>query len=117
MKIYEGKRDGEGKIVVTVDGEPLDAHADIRNFQADGFEWGYEGSGPSQLGFAMLVEHMGAEGALEHYRRFVRNVVAEIEADEWRFNTDDIANRLREEIVEVPMDLETLMKKVRGEIC
>jgi hypothetical protein len=115
MKLYQGKREGGGTSV-TVDGAPLSPHSDLRDFHADGFEWGYEGSGPSQLGFALLVDHMGAEGAFQQYRKFVRDVIAEIEADEWRLTTDDIANRLREEIVEVPMDLETFFKKVRGEI-
>ena len=100
MKIYQGKRQGESTSV-TVDGAPLEPHSDLRDFHADGFEWGYEGSGPSQLGFALLVDHMGGEGAFQQYRKFV---------------PDDIANRLREEIVEVPMDLETFFKKVRGEI-
>ncbi len=115
MKIYQGKRQGQSTSV-TVDGAPLEPHSELRDFHADGFEWGYEGSGPSQLGFALLVDHMGAEGAFQQYRKFVRDVIAEIEADEWRLTTDDIADRLREEIVEVPMDLETFFKKVRGEI-
>jgi len=116
MKVYAGKR-GDDTVEVTVDGKPLDPRADLRNFGADRFEWGYEGSGPNQLAFAILADHMGAEGALTHYRRFVRDVIAEIGDDEWRLTTDAVAARLREEIVEVPMDLETLMKKVRGEIC
>ncbi len=115
MKIYQGKREADATSV-TVDGAPLSPHAEVRDFHADGFEWGYEGSGPCQLAFAILVEHMGPEGAFQQYRKFLRDVVAEIEADEWRLTTDDIANRLREEIVEVPMDLETFFKKVRGEI-
>jgi hypothetical protein len=115
MKIYEGKRVADTTIV-TVDGAPLQPHTELRDFHADGFEWGYEGSGPCQLAFALLVEHMGAQGALENYRKFLRDVIAEIEGDEWQLTTDNVADRLRQEIVEVPMDLETLMKKVRGEI-
>jgi hypothetical protein len=115
MKVYLGKR-GEESVEVTVDGRPLDPRKDLRNFGADRFEWGYEGSGPNQLGFAILADHMGGEAAFQHYRRFVRDVIAEIEADEWRLTTDNVADRLREEIVEVPMDLETLLRKVRGEI-
>ena len=114
MKFYKGTR--TGGTTVMVDGEPLAARTDLRNFQADGFEWGYEGSGPSQLAFAILVDHMGAEGAFEHYRRFVRDVVAELAENEWQLTTDDVANRLREDIVEVPMDLATFWKKVKGEI-
>ena len=115
MKRYKGIRRG-GKATVTVDNAPLDPYVNLRNFNADGFEWGYEGSGPSQLGFAILVEHMGGEAAFRHYRRFVRDVIAELDEKRWELNTHQIANHLREEIVEVPMDLETFFKKVRGEI-
>ena len=115
MKTYRGKRDG-GRTVVTVDGAPLPSHRDLRDFNAESFEWGYTGSGPQQLAFAILVDHMGPEGALENYRRFTADVIAELEGAEWRLSGHEVANRLRQDIVHVDMDLETLMKKVRGEI-
>lgn len=115
MKIYRGKRDGDGT-EVTVDGEPLNMRRDLRDLHAESFEWGYQGSGPQQLAFAILVEHMGPEGALENYRRFTADAIAEIVGAEWRMSGQEIDDRLRHEIVNVPMDLETLMKKVRGEI-
>ncbi len=115
MKTYRGKRDGSGT-EVTVDGVPLNPRRDLRDFHAESFEWGYTGSGPHQLAFAILAEHMGPEGALENYRRFTVDVIAEIEGEEWRLTTHEVANRLRHDIVQVDMDLEALFKKVRGEI-
>ena len=115
MKTYRGRRDGGGT-EVTVDGNPLSPRRDLRDFHADGYEWGYNGSGPPQLAFAILVDHMGSQGALEKYRRFTVDVIAEIEGTEWRLTSHEVGNRLREEIVNVDMDLETFFKNVKGEI-
>jgi hypothetical protein len=114
MKTYRGRRSETG-VEVTVDGQPLDARIDLRDFRASGFEWGYEGSGPSQLALAILADHAGPQHALGNYRNFMRHIVAEIQDDEWTLTGEDI-DRQASEIVVVPMDLETLLKKVRGEI-
>ena len=114
MKTYRGRRDA-GKVDVTVDGEALDPRLDLRDLRANGFEWGYEGSGPSQLALAILADHAGPQAALGSYRDFTRTIVAEIEGDEWTLTSADIDQRV-DEIAIVPMDLKTLLRKVRGEI-
>ncbi|MDE0944683.1 MAG: DUF6166 domain-containing protein [Alphaproteobacteria bacterium] len=114
MKVYTGIREGE-QVTVSVDGQPLDARLDLRDFHASGFEWGYEGSGPSQLAVAILADHADPQTALGNYRKFVQIFIAEIEGDSWRLTSDEINQRISETAI-VPMDLETLMRKVRGEI-
>ncbi|MBL6952921.1 MAG: hypothetical protein ISR50_09820 [Alphaproteobacteria bacterium] len=114
MKIYSGRREGE-RVTVTVDGQPLDPRLDLRDFKAAGFEWGYQGSGPSQLALAILAEHAGPQTALGNYRDFVQSVVAEIETDIWQLTGEDIDQRIAQTTI-VPMDLKTLMRKVKGEI-
>lgn len=114
MKVYSGKREGE-RVTVTVDGQPLAPRLDLRDFQAGGFEWGYQGSGPSQLSLAILAEHAGPQAALSNYRRFVQTVIAEIETDAWRLTSAEIDQRIAQTTI-VPMDLKTLMRKVKGEI-
>ncbi len=114
MKTYRGTRTPLGASVI-VDDVPLDPRADLRDFKADGFEWGYEGSGPSQLALAILADHAGPQAALEHYRDFMNTIIADLEGDEWSLTTADIDRRISE-IAIVPMDLPTLLKKIRGEI-
>jgi hypothetical protein len=114
MKVYAGRRTPRGT-KVTVDGKPLDAKLGLLDFQADGFEWGYEGSGPSQLALAILSDYGGDEMALRNYRDFTHNIIAEIEDDEWTLTSEDIEQKAQEVVI-VPMDLKTLMRKVRGEI-
>ncbi len=114
MKVYTGRREGE-RVTVTVDGQPLDPRVDIRDFQAAGFEWGYQGSGPSQLALAILAEHAGPQAALGTYRNFVQAIIAEIDTDSWRLTSEEFDQRIAQTTI-VPMDLKTLMRKVKGEI-
>ena len=114
MKVYEGQRAGE-KVTVRVNGQPLDARLDLRNFHASGYEWGYEGSGPSQLALAILADHADAQTALGNYRKFVQIFVADIEGDSWRLTSEEIDQRISHTTI-VPMDLKTLIRKVKGEI-
>lgn len=88
-RIYLGDRTIDG-IVVTVDGEPLDDHARTRCYSRNGFEWSYEGPEPSQLAYAMLVEHLGDPAQAERLQEpFMRNVVANFQ-NEWEMSSADI---------------------------
>ena len=80
MKVFSGTRERE-RVRVAVDGQPLNPRIDLRDFEASGFEWGYEGSGPSQQALAILAEHAGPEAAPGNYRQFVQAIIAEIGAD------------------------------------
>ncbi|MBM3491390.1 MAG: hypothetical protein FJX68_13260 [Alphaproteobacteria bacterium] len=113
MKLYRGERKAGGT-VATVDGRPLDPRRDLRDFRAGSFEWGYEGSGPSQLALAILADLKGPTEALKHYKSFLRTVIAELDGDTWQLKAAEIERRLTG-TVEVPMDLATLLRKVRGE--
>lgn len=88
-KTYAGDRTIDG-IVVTVDGEPLDTHAHSKAFTRNGFEWSYEGPEPSQLAYAMLVDHLGDTArAAEFEPMFMRAVVANFQND-WEMTSADI---------------------------
>ncbi len=64
--IYVGTRDGDSAPLVTCeygDGtvELLDPRLDLANHSPTGFEWGYGGSGPTQLALA-IVAHVAGDG-------------------------------------------------------
>ena len=59
-KVYEGRRTIDG-LVVTVDGNRLDEHYDVKRFTTFGFEWSYEGASPQQL--ALAIGRGDAKGA------------------------------------------------------
>jgi len=88
-KVYLGDRTIDG-IVVTVDGEPLPDRTDVKRYSGNGFEWSYEGPEPSQLAYAILVDHLGDTAQAERLQpQFMRSVVANFQ-NEWEMTTADI---------------------------
>jgi hypothetical protein len=86
-KTFRGERTIDG-LSVTVDGAPLAPRP--ARLSRNGFEWGYEGTEPAQLAFAILAEHWGDESrALHHAQAFMRAVVANF-ANEWEMAGADI---------------------------
>jgi hypothetical protein len=77
--------------MVYVDGKPLDLEASrkVVDHSPTGFQWGYLGSGPSQLALALLL-HFGAsvDEALAWYDEFKREIIATLKHGE-DFEMDD----------------------------
>jgi hypothetical protein len=92
LKTYVGVR-GENGVTVTVDAQPLDLRLDWRNHSPTGFDWGYGGSGPSQLALAILADHFGVEGkevALRLYQNFKWDVIGNIEYPHFKITSAEI---------------------------
>ena len=77
---------------VTVGGEPLDWRASlaVRNHSPSGVEWGYGGSGPSQLALAILLALTDRETAERRYQQFKVDVIARISEPEWALPLRDV---------------------------
>lgn len=78
----------DGRAVVTfVDGgenHPLNPRYDLANHSPDGFEWGYAGSGPSQLALAILALVLNDDArALRLYQSFKDKIIAGIDDDDF----------------------------------
>jgi len=101
VKRYHGERRSDGRCVVIVidrtrGGVPeiplreLRPRFDLRNHSPDGFNWGYGGSGPSQLALALLADALDSDKvALELYQQFKWAVVCRLAAT-WTLTTDEI---------------------------
>lgn len=88
-KTYEGKRTIDG-LVVTVDGQRLDEHYEVKRFTKFGFEWTYEGDSPQQLALAILYDHLGdKERAIRLSAPFMTAVVANLDND-WTLGSQGI---------------------------
>lgn len=48
----------------------------VWNHSPDGFNWGYEGSGPAQAALAVLLEFLRQEEAVDLHQAFKRDVIA-----------------------------------------
>lgn len=100
MKRYEGKRveaiGGQQVWIVlesanrlTREKEPLPLRLDLYNHSPDGFQWGYCGSGPSQLALAILADCLGDGEALHHYQEFKQDVVSSW-GDSWTITAENV---------------------------
>jgi hypothetical protein len=94
MKTYEGKRTIDG-LVVTVDGQQLIEHYEVKRFTKFGFEWTYEGESPRQLALAILVDFLGDNTrAIRLSEPFMKEIVANLDND-WRLTGADVDAAVR----------------------
>lgn len=82
--------------------EKLDPRYDLRDHSQDGFEWGYVGSGPSQLAIA-LCSHVlsvwgnqsnGDEIATTVYHEYSRRVISKIKEPRFILYPEDILDEI-----------------------
>jgi hypothetical protein len=89
---------GRGDILqVYIDGYNLSPARSLalRNHSPDGFNWGYAGSGPSQLALALLLEFTDEETALKKYQNFKFDKIANLEQGKnFQMPASDIINWL-----------------------
>ena len=84
MKVYEGIRDKDGTLNVTVNGQPLDPRLDLWNHSPTGLECGYGGSGPAQLALALLADCLrDGKAAVQLHQSFKWAVVACLPRSHW----------------------------------
>ena len=94
MKTYQGRRTIDG-LTVTVNGQRLDEHYNVKCFSKYGFEWTYEGASPQQLALAILVDYLGEnEQAIRLSQPFMQRVIANLDND-WALSGDEIDSALR----------------------
>jgi Family of unknown function (DUF6166) len=95
MRTYQGRREIDG-LVVTVDGQRLSEHYDVKQFTTWGFEWTYEGPSPQQLALAILYDHLGdKEQAIRLSEPFMKKVVADLDND-WVLTSQDIDRAIKD---------------------
>ena len=88
-KTYKGERTIDG-LVVTVDGEPLSVHTEVKKFTDYGFEWSYEGESPQQLALAILADFTGdEEEAVRLSEPYMKQVIANLDND-WVLTAKEI---------------------------
>ncbi len=88
---------GDVEPEVTIGGQPLDWRASLalRNHSPSGVEWGYNGSGPSQLALAILLAITDRETAERRYQEFKREIIARTSEPEWTLPLRDVRCWLR----------------------
>ena len=110
MKVYVGSRNATHTMVVSMEeGDSphvwLDPRLDIANHSPTGLEWGYMGSGPSQLAIALIADATGDDekaGNTRLCQQFKRDVVSHFPMKEWMINKDTICKYVESFLSEVP---------------
>lgn len=94
-KQYQGERTIDG-IRVTVNGEPLPDHSDVKTYTNYGFEWSYEGESPQQLALAILFDFVGdKDKAIRLSEPFMKLVIADLDND-WVLTGTQVDKALKE---------------------
>jgi len=89
MKIYEGKRAFD-RLLVTVSGQKLSEHYEVKQFTSWGFEWTYEGDSPQQLALAILYDFTGDKiRSIGMSEAFMQRVIANLDND-WQLTGQEI---------------------------
>jgi DNA replication protein DnaC len=82
--------------------EEIDEAQEVYNHSPSGFEYGYSGSGPSQLALAILYDFLKQDEKnhlLSHYSKFTREFIATLdrEKNEHHIQRSEILEFLRKE--------------------
>lgn len=114
-KTYTGSKEQTSPVNVLIlvlvkqEGQPTrelkaDESLKLANKSPDGFNWGYGGSGPSQLALALLLDHTGQPGlALTHFHDFKWATVATW-GDQWTLTSEQISQWLKAKGVQFGSD-------------
>ena len=96
--IYSGKRDRAGFAIVGVNDTVLSPKQATAIYAGgpDGFEWGYDGSGPRLLALGLLYDYLAdADQALSYCAGFFREVVGKFTRDaDWSLSGEEIEEAL-----------------------
>ena len=89
MNTYSGDRTIDG-VIVLVNQTRMMPDAGGAAFSDTGFEWGYDGPGPRQLAYVILVDHLRDTNRAEALvPTFVESCVARL-GNEWSISSADI---------------------------
>jgi hypothetical protein len=90
--VFVGVRVDDCLTVVRVNGKILDPRHDAVNHSPDGFNWGYSGSGPAQLAYAILAEEYGDDwdGIPQTYQIFKDRMISSIKDPMWIMTSQDV---------------------------
>ena len=82
---------GENKDQIETKYAKLPLYLDEVNHSPTGFEWGYCGSGPSQLAFAILYDFTGdVDFSRSCYKQFKIDYISKFNQDEWSLDSDEL---------------------------
>ncbi len=74
----------------------------VWNHSPDGFCWGYGGSGPAQLGLALMLHFESKDWAVEHYQDFKWDVIARLPQGDFQIPVSTVTDWIRQKKTRLP---------------
>ncbi len=96
--MYSGLRTESGGRVCRHDGAKvtlLNPLTHLRNHSPSGLEWGYGGSGPAQLAFALAVDVAGVKAGSAVYQRLKWFLVARLPLTRWLISASRVHQAIK----------------------
>ncbi len=103
-RVYQGVRK-DGRTIVTVEKDGAISILSHVKHRADDFEWGFQGSGPSNLARSILTDSVGPELASRHYQEFEFDIIAGFHKDEWSLSKRQILDWFHKKGVDIDASL------------
>jgi len=88
--VFKGHKTLLGSRYVTYGEVELNPRTDDFNHSRDGFDWGYMGSAPLQLAFAILSEIADVDFAKQYKTEFSKEVVSQLRGRDWILEAYDV---------------------------
>lgn len=88
--VFKGHKTLLGSKYVTYGELELPSRSEIYSASKDGFDWGYVGSGPMQLAFAMLYQLSDENFSKKHASEFANDVVKKLNSRDWLLSASDV---------------------------
>ncbi len=88
--VFKGHKTLLGSRYVTYGEVELPTMYELFPQSKDGFDWGYNGAGPTQLAFSMLYQLTNLEFAKENATKFTNDVIRTLSSRDWLLNASDV---------------------------
>ena len=88
--VFKGHKTLLGNRYVTYGEVELPLRYDLYSKSKNGFDWGYNGSGPIQLAFSMLYQLSDEEFAKKNASKFAEDVIKTLTSRDWILNASEI---------------------------
>lgn len=88
--VFKGHKTLLGSRYVTYGEVELPTLYELFAQSKDGFDWGYNGSAPTQLAFSMLYQLTNLEFAKENASKFANDVIRSLNSRDWLLSAADV---------------------------
>lgn len=111
--VFKGHKTILGSKYVTYGEVELPSRYNLFSQSKDGFDWGYNGSGPLQLAFSILYQLSDETFAKENASKFSAQVVRTLESRDWILNATDVLTWIKNNTTTPVMHKVTPRKKTK----